>query len=172
MFLNKLADNIVFEVSTVLNIKFDKVKLNIKLKTPCINFKVIYLTIDILFLLIKEEVCAITDIPEKEAKKLITANLKCIVRLLEAIILQPLVNSILPKNVPYNTFLGMLKKLSILLKKVYIKEVFFNIDITTENATTYPHTDKVVLIAFLIPSSIASPKFILELVEVFFFEIL
>ena len=111
--LNKLADNTVVEVSIVLNINFDNIKLKAKLNIPCINFNNIYLTIDILFLLIKDEVCAIADNPAKEAKKLIIANLRCIVRLLEAIMLQPLVNSMLPKNVPYKTFLGILKNFSI-----------------------------------------------------------
>ena len=104
--------------------------------------------------------------PENEAKKLIIANLKCIDMELDEIMLQPFVSSILPRNVPYNIFLGILNKFSILKNMSFMKFIFFNIDIITENATTYEHTDNVVFNASLIDLSNATLKLI-SLKEVF-----
>lgn len=88
----------MLEAGAVLRSNLLDAKVMMKLKNPCISFQKVYLSIDILSLLINELTCAIIESPEKEHIKLIILSFKFIERVELAISLQPLVNSILPKN--------------------------------------------------------------------------
>ena len=110
---------------------FATIKVIIKLKIPWTSLSKVYLNIGTLCLLIKELTWAIIDSPEKEHKKLIILSFNGIVNVELAIILQPLVISILPRKSAYIESLGKLKNDSKLLKIMLILALFFIMPIIT-----------------------------------------
>lgn len=96
--------------------KIHAINVIIKLIIPWINFKSEYLNNDTSKSPIKELIWDITDKPEKEQIKLTIDSLSANGNLDKLISLQPLVNSILPRKVPYKDEDGKLKISSIFLK--------------------------------------------------------
>ena len=84
------------------------------------------------------------------------------------IIFKPFVNSKMPEMKPVENFSGICKKLNIGLNKfvrTFKSWLFCRIEIITENKTTNPPINKIVLIEFVILFPIIPPKFDREILS-------
>ena len=144
-------------VSVLIRI-LENIKVIVKLIIPWINFIKEYFLSEMLNLPVKDEIWPIIDKPENEQIKLIALSLNIIDEEIEVKILQPFVYSMEPRKIPYNELGDNDNTFSILLKIIFIKELFFIIPIIIEKIITKAPTCNVVLIAFSIDVFIITPK--------------
>ena len=111
---------IIDDVSVVVIVNIEIIKVITKLKIPWVNFINEYFSNETLFSLIKELTWAIIHNPEKEQKKLMMLSFKESARSDWEIKLHPLVISILPKNKEYSEFFGVLSRSSNFWKTILV----------------------------------------------------
>ena len=111
---------VIEDVSILVIVKSEIIKVIKKLKIPWMNFNSEYFINDTLFSLMNELTWAIMHNPEKEHKKLIILSFKESARLDWEIKLHPLVISILPNNNEYREFSEVLSRSSNFWKTILI----------------------------------------------------
>ena len=111
---------VIDDVSILVIVKSESIKVMMKLKIPWENFINEYFINDTLFWLMKELTWAIIHNPEKEHKKLMMLSFKESERSDWEIKLHPLVISILPRNNEYRELFGVLNRSSNFWKTILV----------------------------------------------------